>query len=208
MGSVTSISHSINVSVLDPVECRTEVSLPEKRLLDAPVSSSITLSCTVRYVYEPRPAVTWCKQQRESCIPVETGEKRVLWRQSDPNTGVCSLTFFNVSLSDSGEYLCEVHPRKPCRGDTIFSRTLQLYVTRTDRDALVTALDIGRVIFFITATVAIILLTALKLTEKLSPRDTPSLRPPHHPECQQSEMEKEAEDALADSGRLDREDCV
>ncbi|KAJ8350807.1 hypothetical protein SKAU_G00259370 [Synaphobranchus kaupii] len=172
MGNVTSISHSINVSVL--------------------VSSSITLSCTVRYVYEPRPAVTWCKQQRESCIPVETGEKHsVLWRQSDPNTGVCSLTFFNVSLSDSGEYLCEVHLRKPCRGHTIFSRTLQLYVTRTDRDALVTALDIGRVIFFITATVAIILLTALKLTE-----------------CQQSEMEKEAEDALADSGRLDREDCV
>ncbi|XP_064165911.1 uncharacterized protein LOC135240417 isoform X2 [Anguilla rostrata] len=125
-GNVSRISHSINVSVL---ECPTEISVPEKRSWVAQVSSSLTLSCTVRYGYQPRPAVTWCRQQGESCMQLETGEKRnVSWHQLAPNTGVSSLTFLSVSLCDSGEYRCKVHQRKAC-GDTIFSPSLQLYVT-------------------------------------------------------------------------------
>ncbi|XP_035250134.1 B- and T-lymphocyte attenuator-like [Anguilla anguilla] len=227
-GNVSLVSHSINVSVL---ECPTEISVPEKRSWDAQVSSSLTLNCTVRYGYQPRPAVTWCRQQGESCMQLETGEKRnVSWHQLAPNTGVCLLTFLSVSLSDSGEYRCKVYQRKAC-GDTIFSPSLQLYVTKkgqvvtehcikAELGVLAKVMDIGRIFFFIAVTVAVILLTlcwALKLKGKLFPRDRPPthspasqelLEVPPPPRCQQSGMEMPDDDPSADSEPSDYETCI
>ncbi|XP_064165912.1 B- and T-lymphocyte attenuator-like [Anguilla rostrata] len=224
------IHNKLSVCCSEVPECRTEVSVPEKRSWDAQVSSSLTLNCTVRYAYESR-AVTWCKQQGESCIQLETGEKHtVSWHQLDPNTSVTLLTFLSVSLCDSGEYRCGVHQRKAC-GDTIFSPSLQLYVTRkgqvvtkqcikAESGVLDLVVNIGRIFFFIAVTVAVILLTlcwALKLKGKLFPRDRPPthspasqelLEVPPPPRCQQSGMEMPDDDPSADSEPSDYDNCI
>ncbi|XP_041115962.1 B- and T-lymphocyte attenuator-like isoform X2 [Polyodon spathula] len=66
---------------------------------------TLTINCTVNYC-EEEPEVTWCKILGSDCKPLNA-RVETSWNQPSIHSAVSSLTFFNISLNDSGQYRCK-----------------------------------------------------------------------------------------------------
>ncbi|XP_072554522.1 uncharacterized protein [Paramormyrops kingsleyae] len=111
-GDVTSVSHTINVSVIDCWWSRSA---------DAP----LIMSC--RAAFENPATVTWCKQDGGLCTPLEDKDKySLMWLQPSPAWGVSYLTVYNIGAADSGEYHCHASPAGPCVTGDVLSSPIRL----------------------------------------------------------------------------------
>ncbi|XP_033864347.3 B- and T-lymphocyte attenuator-like [Acipenser ruthenus] len=85
--------------------CSLEVRVPRNITQNVSVMKTLTINCTVNYC-EEEPEVTWCKILGTDCKPLNAAVK-TSWNQSSNHSAVSFLTFFNISLNDSGQYRCK-----------------------------------------------------------------------------------------------------
>ncbi|XP_041115871.1 B- and T-lymphocyte attenuator-like [Polyodon spathula] len=86
--------------------CSLEVRVPRNSAWNVSVMKTLTINCTVNYC-EEQPEVTWCKILGSDCKPLNATVE-TSWNQPSIHSAVSSLTFFNISLNDSGQYRCKV----------------------------------------------------------------------------------------------------
>ncbi|XP_041127529.1 B- and T-lymphocyte attenuator-like isoform X2 [Polyodon spathula] len=85
--------------------CSLEVRLPRNIAFNVSVLKTLTINCTVNYC-EEEPEVTWCKILGNDCKPLNATVE-TSWTQTSIHSAVSSLTFFNISFNDSGQYRCK-----------------------------------------------------------------------------------------------------
>ncbi|XP_058885926.1 vascular endothelial growth factor receptor 1-like [Acipenser ruthenus] len=103
---ISSVGHSITVNVSgQDSRCSLEVRVPRNIAQNVSLMKTLTINCTVNYC-EEEPEVTWCKVLGTDCKPLNAAVK-TSWNQSSNHSAVSSLTFFNISLHDSGQYRCK-----------------------------------------------------------------------------------------------------
>ncbi|XP_048882977.1 uncharacterized protein LOC125749592 [Brienomyrus brachyistius] len=116
-GTVTSVSHLINVSVTENVnQCAVEIPKQWDTVILAVDKSSVTLNCPVRHC-GGTPTLTWCKSKTTPyCITVkETDNIKIEWKRdiTDPDISTSRLVFKEISKEDAGLYRCDVFGSAP-----------------------------------------------------------------------------------------------